>query len=300
MPLNKKPDPAAAPAPEEKSKHGIWDIPLVRIIVAVFCAIITWFVVTMYFDQEGNVTVMVDEISYTYQASTYTSLGLDLVETPQTGNISVRVEGSTTVIGNITGSDIMVYPRYSTVRGAGEVTLDLAARFVSSDYDNFNIDLTVENPTNITVVFDEVSEKVLPVTADTSQIEIADGFSLNRVSPVPAEVTLTGPTSELEQVASVAAVVPAQSRLNDSVTLEAPLEGPVVEGGVGVGGHAPHAAPLFEELVGAGGVGQAVVDDLAVPPQALDGPHGGVGLELGPVVVGKVEGDQSGAHGAPS
>ena len=99
MPLNKKPDPAAAPAPEEKSKHGIWDIPLVRIIVAVFCAIITWFVVTMYFDQEGNVTVMVDEISYTYQASTYTSLGLDLVETPQTGNISVRVEGSTTVIG---------------------------------------------------------------------------------------------------------------------------------------------------------------------------------------------------------
>ena len=146
------------------------------------------------------------------------------METPQTGNISVRVEGSTTVIGNITGSDIMVYPRYSTVRGAGEVTLDLAARFVSFDYDNFNIDLTVENPTNITVVFDEVSEKVLPVTADTSQIEIADGFSLNRVSPVPAEVTLTGPTSELEQVASVAAVVPAQSRLNDSVTLEAPLE----------------------------------------------------------------------------
>ena len=224
MPLNKKPDPAAAPAPEEKSKHGIWDIPLVRIIVAVFCAIITWFYTYIYFDQEGNVTVMVDEISYAYQASTYTSLGLDLVETPQTGNISVRVEGSTTVIGNITGSDIMVYPRYSTVRGAGEVTLDLAARFVSFDYDNFNIDLTVENPTNITVVFDEVSEKVLPVTADTSQIEIADGFSLNRVSPVPAEVTLTGPTSELEQVASVAAVVPAQSRLNDSVTLEAPLE----------------------------------------------------------------------------
>ena len=117
MPLNKKPDPAAAPAPEEKSKHGIWDIPLVRIIVAVFCAIITWFVVTMYFDQEGNVTVMVDEISYTYQASTQSSAAY-LVETPQTGNISVRVEGSTTVIGNITGSDIMVYPRYSTVRGA--------------------------------------------------------------------------------------------------------------------------------------------------------------------------------------
>ena len=69
---------------------------------------------------------------------------------------------------------------------------------------------------------------------------------------------------------------------------------------MGVGGHAAHAAALFEKLVGAGGVGQAVVDDLAVVPQGLDGPHGGVGLELGPVVVGKVEGNQSGAHGAHS
>ena len=68
---------------------------------------------------------------------------------------------------------------------------------------------------------------------------------------------------------------------------------------MGVGSRPPQAAPPFEYLVGAGGVGQAVIDDLAVPAQALDGPHGGVGLELGPVVVGKVEGDQSRAHGAP-
>ena len=81
---------------------------------------------------------------------------------------------------------------------------------------------------------------------------------------------------------------------------EAALERPVVEGGVGIGGHAAHAAALFEKLVGAGGVGQAVVDDLAVVPQGLDGPHGGKCLELCPVVVGEMKGDESGAHGAHS
>ena len=81
--------------------------------------------------------------------------------------------------------------------------------------------------------------------------------------------------------------------------LKPALEGGVVQGGMGVGSRPPQAAPPFEYLVGAGGVGQAVIDDLAVPAQALDGPHGGVGLELGPVVVGEMEGDQSGAHGAP-
>lgn len=118
----------------------------------------------------------------------------------------------------------MVYPRYSSVRGAGEVTLDLDARFVTSDYDNFNIELTVESPSTVTVVFDEVSEKVVPVTADTSQIQIAEGFSLNRVSSVPAEVTVTGPTSELDQIDSVVAVVTSSESLSDSVTLDATLE----------------------------------------------------------------------------
>lgn len=69
---------------------------------------------------------------------------------------------------------------------------------------------------------------------------------------------------------------------------------------MGVGGHAAHAAALFEKLVGAGGVGQAVVDDLAVVPQGLDSPHGGKCLELCPVVVGEMKGDESGAHGAHS
>ena len=70
---------------------------------------------------------------------------------------------------------------------------------------------------------------------------------------------------------------------------------------MGIGGRGPEGGALFEQLVGAGGVGQAEVDDLTVMAQVLDGPHGGVGLELGPVVVGEMKGDKAGtAHGCHS
>lgn len=224
MPLRKNKPEQTAAAPKKRERRTVWDYPAVLWCAAVACAVLAWLIVTMYFDQESDKTVTVSNITYTYQSSTYSSLGLDIVETPEISGVTVRIKGSGTIIGGIRESDIMVYPKYSTVRGAGTVTLELGARFITSDYDNLGIELIVENPTTVTVVFDNVSEKTVRVTADTSQIAIADGFILNSVSSVPAEVTLTGPTTELEQIDSVVATVTSDEKLDDSVTLEAPLE----------------------------------------------------------------------------
>ena len=65
------------------------------------------------------------------------------------------------------------------------------------------IKLTVVSPQTVDVVFDTVGEKTLPVTTDTSGITIADGFTLNRITTTPTEVTLTGPTSELDKISEV-------------------------------------------------------------------------------------------------
>ena len=232
MPLNKKKTEQPAVAPKAREKRTVWDYPAVLWCAAVACAILAWLIVTMYFDQESDKTVTINTITYTYQSSTYTSLGLDIVETPDISNVTVRIKGSGTIIGGIRESDIMVYPKYSTVRGAGTVTLELGARFITSDYDNLGIELTVENPTTVTVVFDNVSEKTVRVTADTSQIAIADGFILNSAACVPAEVTLTGPTTELEQIDSVVATVASEDKLDDSITLDSALEMRDVNGNV--------------------------------------------------------------------
>ena len=53
---------------------------------------------------------------------------LDIVEKPDIEGVTVKVEGNSTIIGNIQNSDIMVYPSYAGVSGAGKVTLRLQAR----------------------------------------------------------------------------------------------------------------------------------------------------------------------------
>ena len=222
MPPKNKPEQPAAPV--ARVRRTLWDYPVALWALAVACALLTWLIVTMYFDQESESTVTVPSITYTYQASTYTTLGLDIVETPEVSNVTVRVKGSGTIIGGIRASDIMVYPKYSTVRSAGEITLELGARFLTTDYDNLGIELIVEKPSTVTMVFDEVSDKTVPVTADTSDISIADGFILNSVTCVPAEITLTGPTSELEQIDSIVAPVTVSDSLSDSTTRSVVLE----------------------------------------------------------------------------
>ena len=63
-----------------------------------------------------------------------------------------------------------------------------------------DIECTVESPSTIDVVFDEVSEKTVPVTVDASAVTISSGYMLNKTTAVPAEITLRGPSKTLGDI----------------------------------------------------------------------------------------------------
>lgn len=216
-PTNAVPQPSAG-------RNSPWNHPAFSMLLALLCGFIAWTVVTVYVDPQGSVTVQDVPINYANSASTYTSQGLDIVEKPDIETVDVKVTGNSTIIGNIQNSDIMVYPSYAGVSGAGKVTLRLQARLVNTTDFPGNIECLVENPKTIDVVFDEVSEKTLPITVDASAVSVADGYMLNKTTAVPAEITLRGPTTELDQVASVVATVPSDGELSDTTTVPATLE----------------------------------------------------------------------------
>ena len=215
------------PEPDQAvKKHSLWDNRPFLLVISVLCAIFSWSIVTLTFDQEGDKDFTVTEINYSYNANLYTSQGLDIVETPDISSVQVKVEGSGTIIGQLNASDLIVYPNYSSVNGAGEQTLTLQARIANSQYtsNSGNIELTVISPTQVTIVFDKVGEKTLPVTVDSYNIRVAEGYQLYNTSPVPAEVTITGPQSELDAISSVAAPVSVDEELSDSTTVTTALE----------------------------------------------------------------------------
>lgn len=212
------------PTPTEPHSRSLWDNRFFSMFLALLFGLATWIVVTVYIDPQGNVTRADVPINYSYSASTYINQGLDIVEKPDISGVTVRVEGNMTTIGSITASDIMVYPSYASVNGPGKVTLRLQAKITNTSDFSGNIKCTVESPTNIDVVFDEVSEKTVPVTVDTSGIAVAENYMLNRTAAVPAEVTLRGPTSELDRISAVVAPVDDDTPLADTTTLPANLE----------------------------------------------------------------------------
>ena len=218
-----KPTDPKTPQPSTGRK-SLWSYPLFSLILALFCGFVAWTVVAVYVDPQGSITVQDVPINYANSASAYTSQGLDIVEKPSIETVDVRVDGNSTIIGNITNSDIMVYPSYAGVSGAGRVTLRLQARLVNTTDFPGDIECTVESPRTIEVVFDEVSEKTLAITVDASAVSVAEGYMLNRSAAVPAEITLRGPTSELDQIASVVATVSSDAELSDTTTVPATLE----------------------------------------------------------------------------
>ena len=212
------------PTPNEPHGSSLWDNRFFSIFLALVFGLATWIVVTVYIDPQGNVTRADVPINSSYSASTYINQGLDIVDKPDISGVTVRVEGNMTTIGSITASDIMVYPSYANVNGSGKVTLRLQAKIMNTSDFSGNIKCTVESPTSIDVVFDEVSEKTVPVTVDTSGVSVADNYMLNRTAAVPAEVTLRGPTSELDRISAVAAPITTDTALADTTTLPANLE----------------------------------------------------------------------------
>ena len=218
-----KPTDPKTPQPSTGRK-SLWSYPLFSLILALFCGFVAWTVVAVYVDPQGSVTVQDVPINYVNGASAYTSQGLDIVEKPSIETVDVRVDGNSTIIGNITNSDIMVYPSYAGVSGAGRVTLRLQARLVNTTDFPGDIECTVESPRTIEAVFDEVSEKTLAITVDASAVSVAEGYMLNRSAAVPAEITLRGPTSELDQIASVVATASSDAELSDTTTVPATLE----------------------------------------------------------------------------
>ena len=214
------PKPNNAP----QGRKSLMDNRVVSILMALACGLATWLVVTIYIDPQGSTTIRDVPINYANSATTYTNQGLDIVERPDISGVTVRVEGNITSIGKMTSSDIMVYPSYAGVSGPGKVTLRLQARVTNTTDFPGDIECTVESPDTIDVVFDEVSEKTFPVTVDASAVPISNGYMLNKTTAVPAEITLRGPTSELDQVSSIVAPVQIDGELADTTTVPATLQ----------------------------------------------------------------------------
>ena len=127
--------------PVRKANGSIWDNRFLMGIVYVQAAVLVWMVVSTFLDPQGSFVIKDVSVNYGYQSTIYTSKGLDIVDQQAVDNVQVQADGNGTLIGKLSSSDIMVYPVYNGVQGAGKTTLirEIVARLGADD--------TVTSPT---------------------------------------------------------------------------------------------------------------------------------------------------------
>ena len=116
----------------------------------------------------------------------------------------------------------MVYPDWSGVRDSGEKTLHLQVRGVNTLLNGVTVSIDGGDNT-VDVVFDVVEEKTMPITVTTNYLSIADGYILYGTELSKETVTLSGPSTEIDEVETCTAEVTHKGDLTESVTLNTGL-----------------------------------------------------------------------------
>lgn len=201
----------------------LWGDRRFLLLLSLGIAVLLWLYVTMSVMPNTSTTLSGVPVDFDYDSAKYTTLGLDIVNDPSyTVDLSLSGDGS--VLGAARASDFVVYPDYSSVKGAGSQTLNLNVKIINPDLEN-RVTATIERGRRtVDVVFDTILTKTLPVTVETSGLHIAEGYSLNKVSSSPSEITITGPSTEVSQVTAVVAPLSMEGELSESQLVQVPLE----------------------------------------------------------------------------
>ena len=219
--MNNEPNKKNGAKPAVAHKKNILDDRRIRLALSVLGAIVAWMVVTIIVQPGTSNTIYNVPVDYTYDSAAYTSRGLSIVSA-EDKTVNLKISGDGYPIGGLTASDFVVYPDFSSVRDSGEKTLRLLVRGANGLLNGVTV--TMEgNDNTVDVVFDVVEEKTLPVTITTNYLTIADGYILYSTDVSKENITLSGPSSELNKVATCTAEVTYSGELTESITLNTPL-----------------------------------------------------------------------------
>ncbi|MEG0649552.1 MAG: CdaR family protein [Oscillospiraceae bacterium] len=201
-----------------KSK-GFFNDKRFNIILSLLLAIITWIVVVIYIDPETQKVISKVPVDFDYNSSSYESQGLDILNRTQV-YVDVLVEGDGYAVESLRAEDFTVYPSYTQVKGAGKYELEMNYKEQGSQ----KYKVQSMSPSTVTLQFDKIEEKKMPITVAISGIEPDIGYFMDAPIAAPAEVTLRGPVTEISRVAKVVANVVSTEKRKESSIKTASLE----------------------------------------------------------------------------
>ncbi len=174
-------------------------------ITSIIAAIAIWFVISV------NEYPIINEVVYnvpikialegTYaEASGYQPMSQS-VET-----VTVYLTGNRGEVGNISTEDLEAIASAENVMYAMEYNLPLEIESLSDK----NFEVTKIEPSVVSVSFDRIITKEIPVTPEISGVNSAEGFIMgdeDDIAVVPNKVSVTGPAATVDQITQATAII---------------------------------------------------------------------------------------------
>lgn len=176
-------------------------------ILSVFCAFVCWVVVSSSASSEEITRIIADvPINYSLPSSISSDLGLQVINTSASQNtVNVKITGKKYIVGQVTKDDISAVVRLSDVTGTGVYRAEVKAQAIGK-LTNFTISSV--DPGTISVRLDRTISKEYSMGIQTNTYQAEEGYTLlqPRLSSVKDTIKITGPTTDLDEIAKVVAI----------------------------------------------------------------------------------------------
>lgn len=201
-------------------KKNILDNNTFLMVISVLGSILIWIMVAYNVDTAIPITIRNVPVSINVADEALTRMGLKPVADNIDFTVDVEVIGARSTVGNMKPSDIQIEARVNNVSGPG--TYDLALEVVDSK--NRDIEIKGTTPETISLRFDREVTKKLPINLELTGIDIPEGYVMDEESIYPTEVTVTGPSEEMEKVKTANVIMAFNEPISKSVSSEVAIE----------------------------------------------------------------------------
>lgn len=189
-------------------------------LLAVFVAIIAWFVVSWTVYPTADTIIKNVPVIFDLAGTTPESYGLSVIEgTGQT--VDIKIEGKNYKIGNLDANDFIAVPALSSVTKAGDYTLDVEVSKVNMRDPDYNV--MPSYTLKVKARFDYVREETFNVSASAENVTAEDGYVKEAVLASPNKITLKGPQSELDKIAKCVVEADSTQVASDILVLDGKL-----------------------------------------------------------------------------
>ena len=201
--------------PQGTRRRGMGVSDVIALIVCFIIAVAVWFYVMNtespeYEEIFSRVAVKIDNVSELSEKS-----GLSVIE-GWNGSVDVTVRGRRSEIVKYHSTDLSASVDAGIISVKGEYSLDVNVKLPEG--------LTFVScyPSTVKVTVDEVSEKTVQVITRISEVKHSTEYELGEPVANPSVITVSGPTTVLEQVES-AVVNLNLGEISGSVVVVAPV-----------------------------------------------------------------------------